>query len=62
MYPCYITHLFIVLLIFLAAWKYGKIKHPATWLAVAVNLFNYLLEPIGRSETAQSFLKALLKG
>ena len=62
MYPLYITHLFILLLIFVAAWKYGKIKHPGTWLAIAVNLFNFLLEPIGRSENVQSLLSSLLKG
>ena len=62
MFPLYISFLSILLLIFLAAWKYKKIKHPATWLAVAVNLFNFLLEPIGRSETLQSFLRLLLKG
>ncbi|MGZ5253838.1 MAG: hypothetical protein ACXWV4_05670 [Flavitalea sp.] len=58
----YVTNLIILLLIFLAAWKYEKLKHPATWLAVAVNLFNFLLEPLGRSETIQSFLIGLLKG
>ena len=62
MFPLYISFLSILLLIFLAAWKYKKIKHPATWLAVAVNLFNFLLEPIGRSEAVQSFLRLLLKG
>jgi hypothetical protein len=62
MFPIYITNGIILLLLFLAAWKYGKIKHPATWLAVFVNLFNFLLEPIGRSEPVQNFLKSLLKG
>src|SRR6185436_14832469 len=33
MYPLYITHFFILVLILLATWKYGKFKHPATWLA-----------------------------
>jgi len=23
-------------MLLLGAWKYGKLKHPATWLAVAV--------------------------
>jgi hypothetical protein len=62
MAPLYLTNVLILSMIFLTAWKYGKFKHPATWLAVAVNLFNFLLEPIGRSETVQSFLKTLLKG
>jgi hypothetical protein len=49
-------------MIILAAWKYGKFKHPATWLAVGVNLFNMLVEPLGRSEAVQEFLKQFVKG
>jgi len=55
------TGLIIVMLLFFA-WKYGKLKHPATWLALAVNVFNLFLEPIGRSGQVQLFLKALIKG
>jgi hypothetical protein len=62
MYPLYITHAFILLLILVASWKYKKINHPATWLAIAVNLFNFSLEPLGRAESVQSFLKSMLKG
>ena len=62
MFPLYLTNFIILILIFLAAWKYEKIKHPATWLAVGVNLFNFLLEPVGRCEPIQEFLKDLLKG
>ena len=62
MFPLYMTHLLILGLIFIAAWKYEKLKHPATWLAVGVNLFNFFLEPIGKSEIVQTFLKSLLKG
>jgi hypothetical protein len=49
-------------MLFLGAWKYGKLKHPATFLALGVNLFNFLLEPLGRSEIVQQFLKTLIKG
>lgn len=52
----------ILALLLLGAWKYGKLKHPATWLAVAVNVVNIFLEPIGRSETIQSILKDMIKG
>ena len=52
----------IIAMLLLGAWKYEKLKHPATWLAVAVNVFNLFLEPIGRSEAVQSLLKALIKG
>ncbi len=60
--PLYLTQALIMGMLLLGAWKYGKLKHPATWLAVGVNLFIFLLEPIGRSETAQQLLKALIKG
>jgi hypothetical protein len=62
MFPIYIAQVVILGLLLLGAWKYGKLKHPATFLAVGVNLFIFLLEPIGRSEAVQNFLKALVKG
>jgi hypothetical protein len=62
MAPLYITEGIIIGLLLLAAWKYKKFTHPATWLAVGVNVFNFLLEPIGRSETVQTFLNNLIKG
>ena len=58
----YIAEGLILAMLFLGAWKYGKLKHPATWLAVGVNVFNFFLEPLGRSESVQEFLKALIKG
>jgi hypothetical protein len=58
----YLTEMLILAMLFLGAWKYGKLKHPATWLAVAVNIFNLFLEPLGKSEAVQSFLKAVIKG
>lgn len=58
----YFTEGLIIAMLFLFAWKYGKLKHAATWLAVAVNVFNLFLEPVGRSEAVQSFLKAIIKG
>ena len=60
--PLYITQVLIIAMLLIGAWKYGKLKHPATWLALAVNLFIFLLEPIGRSATVQHFLKQLVKG
>jgi hypothetical protein len=61
-FPLYITQAVIITLLLLGAWKYGKLKHPATFLALAVNLFIFLLEPIGRSENVQVFLKDIIKG
>lgn len=62
MTPLYYTQVMILLMLAGAAWKYGKLKHPATYLAVAINLFILLLEPMGRSEAIQSFLKMMIKG
>jgi hypothetical protein len=62
MIPLYYTQVLIIGMILFGAWKYGKLKHPATYLAVGVNLFILLLEPLGKSETVQLFLKAVVKG
>jgi hypothetical protein len=60
--PLYYTQILIIGMLILGAWKYGKLKHPATFLALGVNLFILLLEPIGRSENVQLLLKTLIKG
>jgi len=62
MVPLYITQVLIMAMLLLGAWKYQKLKHPATYLALCINLFIFLLEPIGRSATVQEFLKAVIKG
>jgi len=62
MSPLYIAEGMILAMLLFGTWKYDKLKHPATWLAVAVNVFNLFLEPIGRSESVQLFLKALIRG
>ncbi|SDB58441.1 hypothetical protein SAMN03097699_2311 [Flavobacteriaceae bacterium MAR_2010_188] len=62
MLPLYLTQAIIIGLLLLAAWKYHKLKHPATYLAVAVNLFTCFLEPLGRSEIVQTFLETVIKG
>ncbi len=60
--PLYITEVIIIGMLLLGAWKFNTLTHPATLLALAVNLFNCLLEPLGRSETVQMVLKGLVKG
>jgi hypothetical protein len=62
MIPGYYTQLVIIVMLLLGAWKYNKLKHPATYLAVTVNIFILFLEPIGKSEMVQQFLKVLVKG
>jgi signal transduction histidine kinase len=60
--PIYYTQAIIISMLLLAAWKYGKLKHPATLLTAGVNFFIFFLEPVGRSEAVQSFLKTFIKG
>jgi hypothetical protein len=62
MLPLYFTQLVIIGMLFITAWKYGRLKHPATYLAAGVNLFIFLLEPLGRSGAIQLFLKTIIKG
>ncbi len=58
----YVTQALIILMVLLAAFKYNKLNHPATYLTIAVNLFTCFLEPLGRSEIIQTFLKTFIKG
>jgi hypothetical protein len=62
MFPLYITQFLILGMLLFAAWKFNALRHPATYLAVAVNVFIFLLEPLGRSEGVQMLLKAMIKG
>jgi len=62
MQPIYLTQLLIISMLLLGAWKYSKLKHPGTFIALAVNLLIFLLEPIGKSESIQLLLKAIIKG
>jgi hypothetical protein len=62
MAPIYFTQIIIISLIILAAWKYRKIKHPATYLAVGVNLYTCFLELLGKSEIIQNLLQSVIKG
>lgn len=57
----YLSEFIILTLIIWAAIKYKKLKHPATYLAIGVNLFNCLVEPIGKLEWVQTFLQTIIK-
>lgn len=62
MLSIYFTQVLILGLLLLGAWKYSKFKHPATFLAAGVNLIIFFLEPLGKSETIQLFLKTIIRG
>jgi hypothetical protein len=62
MFPLYITQGLILAMLLFAAYKFQKLKHPATYLAAAVIIFTCLLEPLGRSQAVQSFLETFITG
>jgi len=61
-YPAYITTAIIIALLYWAAKRYGRVNHPATWLALGANLFNLLFEPLGKWEWLQGVLRMMIKG
>jgi hypothetical protein len=61
MTPIYITNFLIIAFILWAALRFGRIKHPATYLAIGVNIFNCFLEPIGKSKSIQSYLEWMIQ-
>lgn len=62
MAPLYASSVIIIGLAIWAALKYGRIRHPATYLALGVNIFNCFLEPIGKSAAIQGLLETMIKG
>lgn len=58
----YLTTAVIIAMTLWAAKRYGRVRHPATYLAVGVNLFNLLYEPLGKWEWLQHVLRAAIKG
>lgn len=62
MMPVYFSVFLLVALTLLTAYKYGKIRHPATYIAVGINLFILFIEPVGRAPWFQHLMNALIKG
>lgn len=60
--PIYVCTAIILALLFWAARRYGRVNHPATWLALGSNLFNLLFEPLGKWEWLQGVLRMAIKG
>jgi hypothetical protein len=58
----YVTEGIIIALLLWAARRYGRFNHPATWLALGVNLFNLLFVRLGHWPWLQVFLRAVIKG
>ena len=60
--PIVVSQISIVALTLAAAWMYGKLKHPATWWAVAINLHALLVFELGATPWIQNLLSTLIKG
>ncbi|MCA6073986.1 hypothetical protein [Fulvivirga sedimenti] len=60
--PLYIAQVIIIILILVTAKYFGKLRHPATYLALAINFLNCFAAPIGKSEAVQNFLETFIKG
>lgn len=61
MQPLHIAFGIIIAMTLGAAWRLGKLRHPATFLAVGANAWGFLMEPVGRSEIFQAALSAIIK-
>lgn len=61
MVPIYITQAIILSMIVWGALRFGKTRHPATYLSVSVNLSIFALQPVGRSENIQHLLQSVFK-
>jgi len=57
-----VSQAIIIGLTLVAAWMYGKLKHPATFCAIAVNGLAIFTFQIGSTPWIQSLLVALIKG
>jgi hypothetical protein len=60
--PLYLSQSIIVGMMLWAAWKYDKLKHPATYLSVAINVLCCFIAPIGKSPFVQNLLETMIKG
>lgn len=60
--PIYLTQFLIVLMVVAAARYYRKLNHPATFVAIAVNLYACLIKPLGQSFAVQAFFEGVVKG
>ena len=61
MYVFIASEIIYLPLFLLFVYKFGKLKHPATYLGLALIGVRFLRVPLGSSETIQEFLKMVIK-
>lgn len=60
-FPLYVCQGIIIALLFLFAYQFKKLRHPATFLALGVNIFVLFLAPLGKSESLQQLIDTFIK-
>jgi hypothetical protein len=60
MSPIYVSQSIIIAMVFTAAAYLDRLRHPATYLAVAANSAALFLEPLGRSTMLEGVLRAII--
>ncbi len=59
--PLYVCQGIIIAMLLLFAFKLKKLKHPATYIALGVNVAALFLAPIGKSEFIQHLVNTFVK-
>lgn len=61
MFGFYIAVPFIISCLLFFAWKHKKLRHPATWLGVGVNIIPLFMIPIGNIPGIEQFMISVFK-
>lgn len=61
-FPTLLSQFIIIFLLMVSAWKYDKLKHPATYWALGINVYCLFIFQIGETKWVQDVLNTLLKG
>ncbi len=61
MQPLYLSQAILIAMTLGAAWWLGKVRHPATYLAVGANIIAvFVMEPISKIPQVQELLRAII--
>ncbi|MDW3648966.1 MAG: hypothetical protein R8P61_17990 [Bacteroidia bacterium] len=62
--PLYVftsTELIYLFLFLFFAYKFGKLKHPASWIGLGLIAIRFISKPLAANESVQDFLQSLIK-
>lgn len=58
--PLYLCQAIIIAMTLLFAWRFGKLRHPATVLAIVASAGMILLQPLAQSPAVQGFWRSFI--